>query len=90
MPVGSRSSSSITTIREAIAASRKKARLNLQDEGMDIDENEEGFEETSMTVELYVPNPNHQLHLLPKYLIYNILEYMVNVICTELPSLSYL
>ena len=61
---------------------------------MDIDEiadeNEEGVEETSMTVELYVPNPNHQLHLLPKYLIYNILEYMVNVICTELPSLSYL
>ena len=68
-----------------------KVLLNLQDDEMDEedaiedqDEDDDGVEDTSMSEEPYLPFPNHQLHLLPKYLVYNILEYMVNIFISDI------
>ena len=70
-----------------------KELLNLQNDEMDEedaseDEDDDGVEDTSMSEEPYLPFPNHQLHLLPKYLVYNILEYMVNIFITEIVNRS--
>lgn len=60
-----------------------KALLNIDEDEMDEqdgegDEEEGEEEDESMSEVPVISNPHLQLHTLPKFLVYNILEYMVS------------
>ena len=100
--LGTASSSSATTITDAITASRLRTK-DREEKGLsekdseeededdkDKEEKEDEWNEDEIDDELdymgigpqppFISNPNLRLDLLPKFIIYNILEYMVSTV----------